>query len=72
MDLSNYGWEDIDEVNVIEVQKTAKERHDCQQDITKYITMNVIGTKKTSGSISICEENVNSEDAVWAIFVTQL
>ncbi len=72
MDLSKCGWEDMDKVNVKEVRKTAKERHDRQQDITKYITMNVIGMKKTSGSISICEENMNSEDAVWAVFVSQL
>ena len=47
-------------------------RHDRQQDIRKYITMNVIETKSTLGSISICKDNMNSEDAVWAIFVTQL
>ena len=49
MDLSKCGWEDIDKVNVKELQKTTKERHDCQQDITKYITMKVIGMKKTQG-----------------------
>lgn len=48
MDLSKYGWEDIDKVNVIEVRKTAKKRYDCQRDVTKYITMNVIGMKKKS------------------------
>jgi hypothetical protein len=72
MDLSKCGWEDINKVNVKEVRKTAKERHDRQRDITKYITMKVIGMKKNSGSISICEENVNLEDTVWAIFVSQL
>ncbi len=72
MDLSKCGWEDMDKVNMKEVRKTAKEKNDCQRDITKYITMKVIGMKQTSGSISICEENVNSEDAVWAVFVSQL
>ena len=28
--------------------------------------------KKTSGSISICEENMNSKDAGWAVFGSQL
>ena len=72
MDLSKCGWEDMDKVNMKEVRKTAKEKNDCQRDITKYITMKVIGMKQTSGSISICEDNVISEDAVWAVFVSQL
>ena len=72
MDLSKYVWEDINKVDVKEVRKTTKDRNERQQDITKYITMKVIGMKQTSGSISICEENVNSEDAVWTIFVSQL
>ncbi len=49
MDLSKCGWEDINKVNVKEVQKTTKERHDCQWDITKYITMKVIRMKKLQG-----------------------
>jgi hypothetical protein len=72
MDLSKYGWEDIDKVVVKKVRKTTKDRNEHQRDITKYITMTVIGMKQTSGSISICEDNVNSEDAVWAVFVSQL
>ena len=72
MDLSKYVWEDINKVDVKEVRNTTKDRNERQQDITKYITMKVIGMKQTSGSISICEDNVNLEDAVWAVFVSQL
>jgi hypothetical protein len=72
MDLTRTGWDDLAKLKVQVVGQHAKDCLVRKCDTMKYIMMQVIETKSSTRSISICEENVTAEQATWSSYLIKL
>lgn len=72
LDLQEVGWEAIDKLKVKEVRQHAKDRLARKSEMMKYIMLQVIDMKSISGEMSICEEKVDAEEAIWTKYMTEL
>ena len=66
------GWEAIDKVKVKEVRQHAKDRISRKSEMMKYIMLQVLEMKSSSGDISICGEKADAEEAMWTNYLTKL
>jgi hypothetical protein len=72
MDLMWTGWDELTKLNVQEVRQHAKDCLVWKRDTMKYIMMQVMEMKSSLMSISICEENVTAEQAMWLSYMIKL
>ena len=72
MDLTRTGWDELAKLNLQEVRQHAKDPLVRKRDTTKYIMMQVMEMKSSSMSISICEENITAEQAMWSNYLIEL
>jgi hypothetical protein len=72
LNLQVVGWEAIDKVKVKEVRQHAKDRLSRKSEMMKYIMLQVIEMKSSSGDISICGEKTDAEEAMWTNNLTEL
>jgi hypothetical protein len=72
MDLTQTGWDEFAKLNVQEVRQHAKDCLVWKCDTKKYIMRQVMEMKSSLRSISICEENVTAEQAMWLSYLIKL
>ena len=70
--MQDFGWEQIDKVKVKEVRQHAKDRLCWKRDMMKYIMVQVIDMKSSTGAISLCEEKVDAVEPMWTNHLTEL
>ncbi len=72
IDLTQTGWDKLAKLNVQEVRQHTKKCLVKKRDTTKCIMMQVMEMKSSLMSISICEENVTAEQAMWSSYLIEL
>jgi hypothetical protein len=72
MDLTWTEWDDLAKLNVRGVRQNTKDHLVCKRDTMNYIMMQVMEMKSSMRSISICEENISVEHAMWSSYLIEL